>query len=722
MARPPPACGQPLVDAPPSCIRACTYWLVSQSELRQGADPPARQLAWRVWLREVLPQGRRLPEAAWEARHRGILVVAFAHAVGLALFGLARGWGPVYSFGEGALIGGIALLGVPARFGRRWRSAMTVLALVTSSAVLTQFWGGYVEAHFHYFIVVAIAALYQDWAAFTLSIAFVAISHGVVGTTYPQWIYNHPAAIAHPWLWGGIHAGLIAGECAALTVVWKQSERERASAEGAAETLRVEQRRLAEAHRIARIGTFEWNARTGAFTVTSDAKQIHGIDPEGPMTLADLLARVIPEDRPLVQAAFLTAAQQRSRVSLEYRLALGDGRDRVIHAEADADCETEGPEGCLVGTFQDVSERRAAERASARLAAIVESSQDVIVSKGLDGTIQSWNAAAERLYGYTADEAIGRNIRIIIPEERRAEYETKIAAIRLGERVAPFETERVAKDGTRVHAYIVLSPIRVGGVVRSAAAIHRDIGELKRAEEQLRASEARLREIVEYSTNLFYTHTPDRVLTYVSPQARAFFQCEPEEALVDTASFFTDNPLNAKGLEAAEHAIRTGEPQPPYEMELVGRKGRRLWVEVNEAPVVRDGRTIRIVGALTDITHRKRAEEKFRGLLEAAPDGMVIVDADGRIVLANRQTERLFGYPREEILGAPVEILIPERFRAGHAGHRDSYVHAPRVRPMGAGLELFGRRKDGTDFPVEISLSPLETEEGMLVSSSSGIG
>src|ERR687885_629900 len=109
------------------------------------------------------------------------------------------------------------------------------------------------------------------------------------------------------------------------------------------------------------------------------------------------------------------------------------------------------------------------------------------------------------------------------------------------------------------------------------------------------------------------------------------------------------------------------------------------------------------------------AEARFRGLLEAAPDSVVIVDQGGAIQMVNRQTEVVFGYPREELLGQPVEVLMPERFRARHLGHRVTYSNDPHTRPMGVGLELFGRRKDGSEFPVEISLSPMSSEDESVV-------
>ena len=163
-------------------------------------------------------------------------------------------------------------------------------------------------------------------------------------------------------------------------------------------------------------------------------------------------------------------------------------------------------------------------------------------------------------------------------------------------------------------------------------------------------------------------------------------------------------------------AARTRPMGAGYDLFARRKDGSEFPVEISLSPVVtEDGPAT--ISAIRDITDRKRADEKFRALLESAPDAMVIVDADGVIVLVNAQAERMFGFRREELLGRPVEVLVPEPARAAHRQHRRTYFGVAHARPMGAGLELEGERKDGTRFPVEISLSPLQTEAGPLVAS-----
>src|SRR6201993_1668809 len=146
------------------------------------------------------------------------------------------------------------------------------------------------------------------------------------------------------------------------------------------------------------------------------------------------------------------------------------------------------------------------------------------------------------------------------------------------------------------------------------------------------------------------------------------------------------------------------------------RDGTVIFVREN-ARAIRgeDGTVLYYEGTVEDITERKGAEERFRLAVESAPNAMVMVNQKGKIILVNSQIERLFGYTREELMGQSIEILVPERFRNKHSDYRRGFYADPQTRSMGAGRDLFALRKDGSEFPVEIGLNPIETEEGIIV-------
>ena len=188
-----------------------------------------------------------------------------------------------------------------------------------------------------------------------------------------------------------------------------------------------------------------------------------------------------------------------------------------------------------------------------------------------------------------------------------------------------------------------------------------------------------------------------------------------EEAVGEPVSLII--PADRAGeMDSILERIRHGERVDHHETVRLRKDGRPVPVSLTVSPVNgADGRPVGASSISRDITERTKTQAKFEGLLEAAPDAMVGVHRDGRIAFVNHQAEALFGYSRNELLDRPIETLVPGRLGGIHPQHRDKYFDNPQVRPMGVGLNLSGRRKDGTEFPAEISLSSITTEEGLLV-------
>ena len=186
-----------------------------------------------------IPRGESIPEETWRSRHRGILVLLFAHVPFLFLLGLFDGHDPyltgatfdaeplgIVLFEVGAIAAFLVLASVP-RLDRRVRTFVAALGLMTASASLVHFSGGFIEAHFHFFVMVGVIAIYEDWLPYILAILYVAIQHGVAGMYFPEAVYNHIAATTYPWRWGFIHAVFILGLAGAIVMHWRSIERAR---------------------------------------------------------------------------------------------------------------------------------------------------------------------------------------------------------------------------------------------------------------------------------------------------------------------------------------------------------------------------------------------------------------------------------------------------------------------------------------------------------------
>ncbi len=339
---------------------------------------------------------------------------------------------------------------------------------------------------------------------------------------------------------------------------------------------------------------------------------------------------------------------------------------------------------------------------------------DALLQATPEGRVLAWNREAEALFGVPAAQAIGEDLGHLLGLSEAPWLEALSAPdgrLRLDVAVA-------IRDGTllRVELAVRVAPA-AGPHPRRLAISARDVT-LTRCREQARVLETRFRGLLDAAPDALLIVGPEGRILLANREALRLFGYRAEE--VTGLSVDALVPAAVRGRHSAHRSAFFSSPETRpmgagRELSALRRDGSEFPAEISLSPLQSEVGPL-VAAAVRDVTARRRVEARFRGLLEAAPDAMVIVDEAGRIVLVNSQTEQMFGYRRDELLGQSVEVLIPEGRRAGHAAFRESYFGEPVTRPMGSGRDLAARRKDGSEFPAEISLSPLETEEGRLVS------
>jgi len=323
-----------------------------------------------------------------------------------------------------------------------------------------------------------------------------------------------------------------------------------------------------------------------------------------------------------------------------------------------------------------------------------------------------------RLFGFAESEPvnIGRLLQVVHPEDRERMQQVVQHMFEHGGGEYENEYRITRPDGsTRWIAGYGRVELDECGKPAFARGVSRDITKHKIAEEELRESEARFRTVADAAPVLIWMSGPDKLCTFFNKGWLDFTGRTMEQELGKgwTASVHADDLDQC--LEVYGNAFNA---RQPFKMEYRLRRndGEYRWVLDNGTPrFASDGAFLGYIDSCIGITERKLAEEKFRVVLDAAPNAMIVVDSAGVISFANSPAATVFGYSLNELIGLHIETLIPERFRDRHVGDRKGFLSEPSSRAMGAGRDLFGRRKDGSEFPVEVGLSPIHITEGLFV-------
>ncbi|WP_440945287.1 PAS domain S-box protein [Methanosarcina sp. T3] len=387
-----------------------------------------------------------------------------------------------------------------------------------------------------------------------------------------------------------------------------------AELEEAYNSLMEKEKRLSEAQKIAHIGNWEWDIETDEAYWSEEMYRIFGLSPQESAPLYDeFLSYVHPDDREDMDNAHKNVLSGKS-FNIEFRIVLTNEEERTVHMQSRVIFNEKNLPVRLKGIVQDITERKEAEEKIRILADVVESSNDAIVTESLEGIVTSWNKGAEQIYGYPAEEILGKNVSIIEPDNLRGEVNQFIGKIKQGEKIKNYETLRLKKDGATINVSLTISPVFDSyGKLVAISAITRDITESKQAEEALRESEARLRRFYESNILGVFYYNLDGSVIDANNKLLEIVGYTHEDLQAGRVNWNKMTPPEYRQLD--EHAVaelKAVGVNTPYEKEYIRKDGSRVPVIVGVATF--DKACNEGVAFVLDITERKKAEEALANI------------------------------------------------------------------------------------------------------------
>jgi PAS domain S-box-containing protein len=485
--------------------------------------------------------------------------------------------------------------------------------------------------------------------------------------------------------------------------------------------LRESEARMSLAANAANVGLWVWNIPGDELWVSEKWRQLFGFADSEPVTFDRFLEVVHPGDRERMKQIVQHMFEHTGEYENEYRITRPDGSVRWIAGHGSVELDERGKPAFARGVSRDITKRKLAEEESreseGRFRTVANAAPVLIWMSGPDKLCTFFNKGWLEFTGRTIDQELGSGwTEGVHAEDLQRCLQTYTAAFDVRE---PFVMKYRLRRHDGEYRWISDNGVprydtqkNFAGYIGSCV----DVTDSISKERALRESEERMSLALDAANLGLWEWNVSKDELW-GTKARLALLGLPASGKIKLEDALSTVHLDDRDRvrQALKDAARTGKNYH-FDYRVVLPDGSVRWTD-HRGRCVRgaDGKDLVLRGVSMDVTAQKQSRELFRMATEASPSGIVVINDQGRIVLVNSHIEELFGYDREELLEKRIEILVPERFASQHPEHRAKFFAAPTARAMGAGRELFGRRKDGSEFPVEIGLSPIQTPEGMLV-------